>query len=162
MRVVRFIVVVVAIVVGVTPAASAGGSWMRTPDESVEPGETVEFVGYVGAENADEGPWFAYLNTFEAVIALGPVTIEPTGLGGYLSHRVYLQFTVPSTLASGYYSVSVQNGTEFTDDQRVFLGDLIGAAFEVGAVASGQSFEWPVDEPLVAALPSDAVLIGPD
>jgi hypothetical protein len=162
MRVVRFIVLVVAMVVAVMPVASAGGSWMRTPDESVEPGEIVEFVGYVGAENADEGPWYAYLNTPDAVEALGPVTIEPTGLGGYLSYRVYLKFTVPLTLGIGSYSVSVQNGSEFIDQQRVFLGDLIGAVFVVGWLGSIHSFEWPVDEPLVAALPPDAVLIGPD
>ena len=54
MRMFRFVVLVLAMV-ALTPIASAGGgSWMRTPDESIEPGEDVEFVGYVGAENADE------------------------------------------------------------------------------------------------------------
>ena len=162
MRVVRFIVLVFAVVVAVMPVAAAGGSWMRTPDDFVEPGETVEFVGYVGAENADEGRWHAYLSTPQAVVALGPVTIEPTGLGGYLSPRVYLRFTVPSTLAEGSYEVLVQSGSEFIEDQRVYLGDLIGAAFEVGSATTQRPFEWPLDEPLVAALASDAVLIGPD
>jgi hypothetical protein len=162
MRVVRFVVLVVAIVVATSPTASAGGTSMRTPDEFVEPGEVVEFVAYVGAENADEGPWNAYLDTGEAVVALGPVTIEATGLGGYLSYRVYLKFTVPATLEPGGYWVSVQNESEFTDQQRVFLGDLIGAVVEVGYIGIPQFFGWPLDEPLVELLPSDAVLIGPD
>jgi hypothetical protein len=161
-RVFRFVVLVGAMVVATTSIASAGGSWMHTPDEMVESGEMVEFVGYVGAENADEGPWYAYLDTGGAIIALGPVTIEATGLGGYLSYRVYLKFTVPATLEPGTYWVSVQNGGEFTAQQRVYLGDLIGAIVEVGAIGSTQLFDWPLDEPLVEALPSDAVLVGPD
>ena len=162
MRVFRFVVLVVAMVVAATPIASAGGTSMRTPDEFVEPGEVVEFVAYVGAENADDGPWIAYLDTGEAIVALGPVTIEATGLGGYLGYRVYLKFTVPATLEPGGYWVSVQNESEFTDQQRVFLGDLIGAVVEVGSIGIPQFFGWPLDEPLVESLPSDAVLIGPD
>jgi hypothetical protein len=158
----RFIVLVLAMVAAVMPIASAGGSWMDTPDEYVEPGEIVEFVGYVGAENADEGPWYAYLNSPEGILALGPVTIETTGLGGYLSHRVYLAFTVPSTLTTGSYSVSVQNGAEFNKDRTEFLGDLAGAVVEVGMVRTSSYYPWPIDEPLVASLPPDAVLIGPD
>jgi hypothetical protein len=162
MRVFRFVVLVGAIVVAATPIASAGGSSMHTPDEFVEPGEIVEFVGYVGAENADDGPWNAFLDTHEAAIALGPVTIEATGLGGYLSYRVYLKFVVPPTLEAGSYWVSVQNESEFTAQQRVYLGDLIGALVEVGSIGSTRLFDWPLDEPLVQALPSHAVLVGPD
>ena len=162
MRVFRFIVLVSAMVGAVTPIASAGGSWMSTPDEYVEPGETVEFVGYVGAENADDGPWYAFLNTGGAIVALGPVIIETTGLGGYLSYRVYLKFTVPSTITTGSYGISVQNSPEFTEERTEFLGDLVGAVVEIGSIGSTQSFDWPLDEPLVAALSSDAVLIGPD
>jgi hypothetical protein len=148
-------------VVASTPIASAGGSSMHTPDELVEPGEIVEFVGYVGAENAEEGPWNAFLDTHASIVALGPVTIETTGLGGHLSNRVYLKFTVPSTLEAGRYWVSVQNQSEFTAQQRVYLGDLIGALVEVGSIST-QLFDWPLDEPLVQSLPSDAVLVGPD
>ena len=162
MQVFRFVVLVGAIVVAATPIASAGGSSMRTSDEFVEPGEIVEFVAYVGAENADDGPWNAFMETGEAMVALGPVTIEATGLGGYLSYRVYLKFTVPATLEPGSYWVSVQNESEFTDQQRVFLGDLTGAVVEVGSIGTPQFFGWPLDEPLVESLPSDAVLIGPD
>ena len=158
---VRFVALVVAMVVAVAPVASAGGSWMRTPDESVEPGEMVEFVGYVGADNANEGPWYAYLNTGESVVSLGAVTVASTGLGGYLSHRVYLAFTVPSNLSNGSYQIRVQNGAEYSDDQRVYLGDLIGAVVEVGLPTSNRHFEWPADEPLVASLPPDALLTGP-
>ncbi len=161
MKVVRFVALVVAMVVAVAPVASAGGSWMRTPDESVEPGEMVEFVGYVGADNANEGPWYAYLNTGESVVSLGAVTIESTGLGGYLSHRVYLAFTVPSNLSNGSHQIWVQNEAEYSDDQRVYLGDLIGAVVEVGLPTSNRHFEWPADEPLVASLPPDALLTGP-
>ncbi len=135
---------------------------MHTPDEFVEPGEIVEFVGYIGSENADDGPWNAFLDTHEAIVALGSVTIEATGLGGYLSYRVYLKFTVPATLEPGSYWVSVQNESEFTAQQRVYLGDLIGAIVEVGSVGTTQLFDWPLDEPLVQSLPSDAVLVGPD
>jgi hypothetical protein len=161
MKVVRFVALMVAMVVAVAPVASAGGSWMRTPDESVEPGEMVKFVGYVGADNANEGPWYAYLNTGESVVSLGAVTIESTGLGGYLSHRVYLAFTVPSNLSNGSYQIWVQNEAEYSDDQRVYLGDLIGAVVEVGLPTSNRHFEWPADEPLVASLPPDALLTGP-
>jgi hypothetical protein len=162
MRVFRFVVLVGAMVVAATPIASAGGSSMDTPDEFVEPGEIVEFVAYVGAENADDGPWNAFLNTDEAIVALGPVTIEATGLGGYLSYRVYLKFTVPATLEPGSYWVSVQNESEFAPQQRVYLGDLIGAVVEVGSIGTPRFFGWPLDEPLVQSLPSDAVLVGPD
>lgn len=161
MRVIRFVALVVAMVVAVAPVASAGGSWMRTPDESVEPGEMVEFVGYVSADNANEGPWYAYLHTGQSVVSLGAVTIESTGLGGYLSHRVYLAFTVPSALPNGSYPIWVQIGAEYSDDQRAYLGDLIGAVVEVGLPTSNRHFEWPADEPLVASLPPDAVLTGP-
>jgi len=162
MRVFRFVVLVGAMVVAAMPVASAGGSSMHTPDEFVEPGEIVEFVGYIGAENADDGPWNAFLDTHEAIVALGPVTIKATGLAGYLSYRVYLKFTVPATLEPGSYWVSVQNESEFTAQQRVYLGDLIGAHVEVGFVGTTQLFDWPLDEPLAQSLPSDAVLVGPD
>ncbi|MEX0667508.1 MAG: hypothetical protein WD313_04195 [Acidimicrobiia bacterium] len=162
MRVFRFVVLIFAMVVAVAPMASAGGSWMDTPDEYVEPGETVEFVGYVGAENADDGPWYAFLNTGGAIVALGPVTIETTGLGGYLSHRVYLRFTVPSTMTTGSYGISVQNGPEFSEDRTEFLGDLVGAVVEVGTVQTPSYYPWPIDEPLVASLPAHAVMAGPD
>lgn len=154
---------VVAIVIVVAPAASAGGgSWLDTPDEYIEPGENVEFVGYVGAGNARQGPWNAFLDTGETVVSLGPVTIETTGLGGYLSHRVYLAFTVPSTVTTGSYWIFVQNGTEFNNRQTDYLGDLVGAAIEVGTFRFRSYYPWPVDEPLVASLPANAVLSGGD
>lgn len=162
MRVFRFVVLVAALVVAIAPAASAGGTWMDTPDQYVEPGEQVEFVGYVAAENADDGPWYAYLNIGGAIVALGPVTIETTGLGGYLSHRVYLAFSVPSTMTTGSYGISVQNGTEYNENRTEFLGDLIGAVVEVGMVRTSSYYPWPLDEPLVASLPPDAVMAGPD
>lgn len=154
-------IVLMSLAVAAPQAATGGGSWMKSPDDWVEPGEEVEMVAYVGASNVNSGPWEAYLslepmdgdgNFGNDRLALGPVLIEMTGLTGYLSHRVYLSFTLPDDLVPGIYQISV------TNPQGDFLGDLIGGHLPVHTQNIDLWYEWPVDEPLVARLPDHAML----
>jgi len=150
------------------PPALAGGSWMKTPDQEVERGEEVEMVGYVWAPDVppvEESQWLAHLNLapmplHESVesrlMPLGPVTVERSGLSAYLKYRVSLTFTVPDGLEPGIYIVTVAN------EQGDYLGDLIGAGLAIGVEPWPPEYEWPVDEPLVAQLPDNAWLRGPN
>jgi hypothetical protein len=150
------------------PAALAGGTWMKTPDQEVEPGEKVDLVGYVWAPDVppvEESRWLAHLNLapmpfHESVesrlIPLGPVTVERSGLSAYLKYRVSLTLTVPDGLAPGIYVITVAN------EHGDYLGDLIGAGLAIGVEPWPPEYEWPVDEPLVAQLPDDAWLRGPN
>lgn len=147
--------------------ALAGGSWMKSPDDRVEPGEEVLLIGYVGLEETPPvGLWRAALsgprderqNLVEGSIRslpLGPVIIEPTGLGGYLSHRVSISFGLPANLEPGVYDISLSGDKDF-------LGDLIGASLGVGVDAEWPNhYEWALDDPAIALLPDDARVVGP-
>jgi hypothetical protein len=164
---VMFLVVVVHILV-FAPAALAGGTWMKTPDQEVEPGEEVDLVGYVWAPDVppvEKSQWLAHLNLaampeHESVesrlMSLGPVTVERSGLSAYLKYRVSLTFTVPDGLEPGTYIITV------TNEHGDYLGDLVGAGLAIGVEPWPPSYEWPVDEPLVAQLPDNAWLRGPN
>lgn len=150
-----------------SPTCASRRSWMGATEESYDSGDEVTAVGYVGASADDDNKVFmARLNlvpvaamtesTLPIWHELGPVTIDPTGLGGYLSHRVSLTLTLPDDLAPGTYEVSVRTGP---DD---YFGDLIGLLLTVGMEAPyPMSHEWPLDEPFIAELPDDAIITGP-
>lgn len=152
----------------IVPAALAGGTWMKTPDQEVEPGEEVDLVGYVWAADVppvEESQWLAHFNleplpehgsVAQRLLPLGPVTVERSGLSAYLTYRVSLTFTVPEGLEPGHYMVTVAN------ESGAYLGDLIGADLAIGVEPWPPSYEWPVDEPLVAQLPDNAWLQGPN
>jgi len=167
-RVLPVLVLVFVLTIVIVPAAMAGGSWMETPDQQVEPGEEVDLVAYIWASedsSAEESQWLAHFNlepipvqgsVEQRLMPLGPVTVERSGLGAYLQYRVSLTFTVPEGLEPGHYMVIVAN------DQGHNLGDLIGADLAIGVEPWPPSYEWPVDEPLVAQLPDNAWLRGPN
>lgn len=158
-------------VVGATlmPAAPAagGGSWLETLDESYQPGDEVTAVGYVGAAAAEVTDDFVARLDLASLTGtgpssapvwhpLGPVTIESSGLGGYLSSRVSISFTLPDGLEPGEYYVAV------TDESGNHFGDLIGLVIFVGVdPPKPQWIEWPLDEPLISELSDGAVIAGP-
>ncbi len=145
--------------------AAAGGSWMNTPDERVEPGQDVTLVGYTHADSKwDNTLWVARLfgpltpdGVAPEVMLVGPVTVQPTRLDGYLSLRLSVSFTVPDDLEPGVYNMSV-NGPS-----GEFLGDMMGAQLLVGVEpeSSEISVEWALDDPLIAELPDHAMITGP-
>jgi len=161
------VVIAGGLVIQTSTPALAGGSWMYTIYESYQPGDHVTAVGYVGALVRDEdGPFLARLNmepmSSDAEFAtaswhdLGPVTVEATGLSGYLSSRLYLEFTLPADLVLGEYEVSVR------DESGAFLGDLVGLWLLVGVEPSEPRWiEWALDEPLIPRLSQDTIIAGP-
>ncbi|HKX75738.1 MAG TPA: hypothetical protein VJR05_10155 [Acidimicrobiia bacterium] len=161
----RRLSLLMAMVLLVPMPAFAGGSWLDTPDEFIELGEEVELVGYVGLGTSTDWSqrgFAAYLNLTPSsegethFVRVAPVEIRPTGLGGYLSHRVYVRFTVPTDIDPGVYAVSVQG------PEGEGLGDLIGAFLTLGQRGPlPQNIEWPLDEPLIALLPDYATITGP-
>ena len=167
-RVLPVLMLVIVQTIAIATAAYAGGTWMKTPDQEVAPGEEVDLVGYVGAADAprvEESQWLARLNLAPMPehgsveprwMPLGPVTVERSGLGGYLEYRVSLTFTVPDVLEPGNYMIAVSN------EAGDYLGDLIGASLAIGVEPWPPSYEWPRDEPLVAQLPDHAWLRGPN
>jgi hypothetical protein len=167
-RVLPVLVLVVVHTIVMVPAAFAGGTWMKTPDQQVEPGEEVDLVGYVWAADrpsVEESQWLAHFNLAPMpeygsvepqLISLGPVTVERSGLSAYLEYRVSLTFTIPEGLEPGNYMITVAN------EQGDYLGDLIGASLAIGVEPWPPSYYWPVDEPLVAQLPDNAWLRGPN
>lgn len=138
--------------------AHGGGSSMSPVLDRYEPGDRAELVGYVGPGQlgwVQDGPFTAWLRTTGADepdappmgedprdIALGPLTIVETGLGGYLSLRVSIAFVVPATLPPGQYGIA------YTDAGQRGLGDLMGGAIRVGLDPEYTvTRRWPPDDP---------------
>lgn len=103
------------------------------PTRLINP-STRHSVGYIWSALTD-APVIARLNLVpirppsppaRCGTTLARVTVEPTGLGGYLSFRVFAEFTLPSQLEPGFYWVQVHDGSGH------FLGDLIGLDVLVG------------------------------
>jgi hypothetical protein len=146
------------------PLAALGGGMtvMRSPDEFVEPGETVEMVAYENVPEAQltEGPWVAHLalepmadSVEPQWLRLGEVEITPVKWSGYGTHRVYVTFEVPGDLAVGIYGVGIFN--DAGDDLEWVYG-WVKVGLPVGLEEA--NYEWPLDEPLVAKLPFWATL----
>jgi len=157
----RRITIVAAAFLGTIAAAPAlaGGSWMYPSEDTYQPGDTVKAVGYIGSATAD-GPPLARLNLVPIEPDtehqgptwhdLGPVKVAATGLGGYLSYRVSIEFVLPPDLRSGYYLAEVR------DSSGGFVGDLIGVGLVVGLEPTEPRWiDWPLGEPLIAELSSD-------
>lgn len=164
----RLIAVATVVSLGLVPAlvAGAGGTWLYTLEDSYEPGGEVMAIGYVGVAIADD-PVLARMSLAplhpngdiadRGWIELGSVTLEPTGLSGYLETRVSISFTLPEELEPGTYMIDVR--TQSGD----FFGDLLGTHVIVGAAAPSEPrwIEWALDDPLIAELPDNAVISGP-
>jgi hypothetical protein len=143
-------------------SVSAGGSWMETTKDSYEEGDKVIAVGYVAAGLAEGEYLIAYLvipgqaSEESQRLEVGRASVEPSGLLGYLSNRVYVEFTIPEIPEPGIYELAVRR----SDGE--FHGDLIGASLHIGVEPDyPKSVEWPLDEPLIAELPEDAMISGP-
>ena len=143
-------------------ALGGGGTVMRSPDEFVEPGETVEMAAYENVPQAQltEGPWVAHL-ALEPVadsvepqwLRLGEVEITPVKWSGYGTHRVYVSFQVPADLAVGIYGVGIFNSA---GDDLEWVYGWMKVGLPVGQEEA--HYDWPLDEPLVAKLPFWATL----
>lgn len=160
------VVVVMGLLVGLGLPALAGGSWMATTKANYQPGDEVTAVGYVESSGSTYEPYHAYLNLIPGPWQpevepiwhdLGTVGIEPSGLRGYLSNRVSIQFMVPGELEEGVYEVAVLTPS------GALLGDLIGLMLYVGVEPPSEPrwIEWPLDEPLIDELEGNAVIAGP-
>jgi hypothetical protein len=130
-------------------------------------------IGSLGS--LEDGPFFAYLRRVDAPVQapndlqmapfaplpsdlpLGQLAVTDHDPAGYTRYRVSIAFRLPSDLAAGRYGLVYCNAT----CTRGF-GDLIGAVIFVGAVPDAPiRREWPLDEPEVANLTDEAILVGP-
>ena len=160
------IVVTLVLILGLPSAAFGGGmTAMRSPDEFVEPGETVEMVAYENVPEAQlmEGPWVAHLalepmadSVEPQWLRLGEVEITPVKWSGYGTHRVYVTFQVPADLAVGIYGVGIFNNA---GDNLEWVSGWVKIGLPVGQEEA--HYDWPLDEPLVAKLPFWATLTSP-
>jgi hypothetical protein len=130
---------------------------MQSPDDRIEPGEEVQLLAYVGTADGSLTTGYRGEATLNLPISssLGPVLVEQTGWA-YLNYRVSLTFTVPSELPWGTYFISVR------DETGGYIADVIGGDIAVGIPGGTAYYDWPLDEPLVAQLPDDAIMFGPD
>jgi hypothetical protein len=88
---------------------------------------------------------------------LGQVALDPTDLGPR-GQRMHLTFRLPADLAPGQYLVMFcQDPCDplLEPDPYTFLYVGRGAA-------NPNVHHWPLDEPAIADLPDDALLLGPD
>jgi hypothetical protein len=147
------------------PAGAGGGSWFMPVKDRYEPGEEVTLIGYTGSGSADDGPFFGHLvapvEPGEPIpslrLPLGEIRLEATGRIGYLALRASITFTLPDDLAPGLYLFEHCNR-----DCTQQLGDLVGGTVHVGVDPEYPTQrEWPLDEPEVANLDPDALLVGP-
>lgn len=170
-----FVAAVLGLAIGALTSvgpARAGGSWLYPTGDSFQAGDNVTLVGYTGGGQlgwVDDGPFYAYLRVGAAAgdpspsvmpsdVPLGPLTIEETGKGGYLTLRASLTFRVPAGLEPRRYDVVYCN-----DPCTTGLGDLVGGFVDVGvpAIAPIQR-TWPPDDPAWALVATRSAPSGAD
>ena len=146
--------------------ASAGGGWLSPVQDRYEPGQEVTLVGYTQGPVPDE-TFYAYLRRAgdgslpaldDSGRYVGELVVRETAHRGYLRFRVSVTFAVPATLAAGEYEVT------YCDDPCTgqFLGDLVPSPVSIGvSPARPLARTWAPDEPEIANLAPDAVLVGP-
>ncbi len=184
MRLVRLVLMtaLAASIVGLAgrPAAAGGSSWFDSALDRYEAGQTVTMVGYTGGGQLgwiDDGPFFGYLRVDPAAsdqylkaeggelsplltptdLPLGPLTLQLTGRGGYLSLRAAITFTLPAQLAPGSYGFLYCN-----DPCTTGLGDLIGGSVWVGADPHYPvARDWPSDDPALDGASASVPLPAP-
>lgn len=161
----RRLAIVTFLVTLVSPLTALGGGMtsMRSPDDFVEPGETVEMVAYenVSSFQFSQAPWVAQLSLTSFArsgepdwLRVGEVHITPVTWSGYGTHRLYVTFVVPADLATGEYGLRIVNET---GDELQWVWGYLKVGLPVGQEES--QYEWPLDEPLVAKLPFWATLV---
>lgn len=161
----RRLAILTFLVTLVSPLTALGGGMtsMRSPDEFVEPGETVEMVAYENVSSAQfsQAPWVAQLSLTSFArsgepdwLGVGEVQITPVSWSGYGTHRIYVKFVVPADLATGEYGLRIVNET---GDELQWVFGYLKVGLPVGQEEA--HYEWPLDEPLVAKLPFWATLV---
>jgi hypothetical protein len=146
--------------------AGAGGGTLAPVRERYEPGQEATLVGYTNGPVRDE-PSYAYLRPAGdgTVPALddsgryvGELVVRETSHRDYLRYRVSVTFTVPASLAAGDYEIT------YCDDPCTgrFLGDLVPSPVSIGVPPARPVVRmWAPEEPEIANLAPEAVLMGP-
>lgn len=173
---VRKTTAVLALLVGaglvVAGPAYAGGGHLTPVRERYDPGQVATLVGYTGdpvLTALPDEPFYAYLRPsaqgagtgarlLRSDIYVGDLAVEETRHRGYLRFRVSVRFTVPAYLEPGDYDVIY-----CTDPcTAAWIGDLVGGQLSVGVEpARPVARYWAPDDPEIAHLAPDAVLVGP-
>ena len=163
-------VLLTALVAGVSPAG-AGGGRLSPVQESYEPGDVATMVGYTGGPALaalPTVPVYAYLRPgseggdpepLDTDVPLGRLVLEETSHRGFLALRASITFEVPEDLDAGEYVVW------FCDDPctRAPVGDLVASPLAIGVEpARPVARAWAFDEPEIANLAPDALIVGPD
>ena len=143
-----------------TGGAQAGGGRLAPVRDRYDPGEVATLVGYTSGP-APEQPFYAYLRAAGGPAGgwyVGELAVQETGRGGWLGLRVTVRFEVPAEAEPGLYEVS------YCDDPctGALLGDVVDSPVSVGVGPVRPVIrEWPLDEPEIANLAGDALLVGP-
>jgi hypothetical protein len=167
-----FVAGAVGLTAAVTAAAGAAPAEPQPLRERYEPGETATVVGYT--------PWRGPLDGYLVVSSCRGATVpcipvsevessallaEPVPVGSFAleatAHeprglRMSLTFTVPADLAPGtYYLATCRRGGACRLGDRLHVG--------VDPPAGDRTvYHWPLDDPAIAQLPDDALLLGHD
>lgn len=149
----------IALLAGWTEAAPAGGGRLAPVRERYDPGEVATLVGYTAGPVPEE-PFYAYLRTADGDNEwyVGVLAVEETDHAGYLHARVSLSFEVPGDLEPGEYELV------YCDDPCTGapLGDLVASPLSIGVDPARRVVrEWALDDPEIANLGPDALLVGP-
>lgn len=139
---------------------------MTPVQERYEPGGRATLVGYTGGPVTDEA-FSAYLRPAQAAsgarllrsdLYVGELVVDKTAHAGYLAFRVSVTFDVPGDLPAGDYDL-----VYCTDPcTGQILGDLIGGPVSIGVDPARRVVrEWALDDPEIANLAPDALLVGP-
>jgi hypothetical protein len=151
--------VLVGLLAWVASPAQAGGGRLTPVQERYNAGETATMVGYTAGPAPDE-PFYAYLRSPEdgSQVYVGELAVAETAHGGYLRFRVSVTFDVPRTLAPGDYDL-----TYCSDPcSGRFLGDLVDSPVSIAVDPARRVVrEWAPDDPEIANLAPDAVIVGP-
>ena len=123
----------------ISSAAAAGGSWLEPTGVPVEPGESISLSGDVSTGQlgwVEDGPYFAYLHGdeygtiiseglggLETDVPLGRLEINASGNRAQVS----IEFVLPNDTPNGEYWVTACN-----TPCRTGFGDLIGSTLFVG------------------------------
>jgi hypothetical protein len=151
--------------------ASAGGGRMAPVRERYEPGQRATLVGYTGdpvITTVPVEPFYAYLRAADepysaSVLAsdvyVGDLVVQETQHRGYLRFRVSVTFPVPANLPPGDYLV------RYCDDPctGALIGDLLDSPLSIGVDPARRVVrEWPLDEPEIANLAPESLVVGPN
>ncbi|HEX2046323.1 MAG TPA: hypothetical protein VHF27_01065 [Acidimicrobiales bacterium] len=138
--------------------AEAGGGRLAPVRDRYEPGEVATLVGYTAGPVPQE-PFYAYLRSADGVTEwyVGELVVEETPHTGHLHLRVSVAFEVPAELEPGEYDVV------HCDDgcTGAALGDLVASPVSIGVDPARRVVrEWALDDPEVANLEADVLLVG--